>query len=94
MAKALRLSDPEPLDFFVDNQSAIAIAYNPEMHQRTKHIERRHFFVREAVENEKIRVPFVKTVDNLADFFTKPLQGDRFFGWVGYRDCSWGRRCY
>ena len=94
MAKVLRLSDSEPLDLFVDNQSAIAIAYNPEMHQRTKHIERRHFFVREAVENEKIRVPFVKTVDNLADFFTKPLQGDRFFGWVGYRDCSWGRRCY
>ena len=48
------------------------------MHQRTKHIERRHFFVREAVKHEKIRVPFVKTVDNLADFFTK-LQGDRFF---------------
>ena len=40
------------------------------MHQSTKHIERRHFFVREAVEDEKIRVPFVKTVDNLADFFT------------------------
>ena len=45
----------------------------------TKHIERRHFFVREAVEDEKIRVPFVKSPDNLADFFTKPLQGDRFF---------------
>ena len=45
-AKALRLSDSEPLDLFVDsNQSAIAIAYNPEMHQSTKHIERRHFFV-------------------------------------------------
>ena len=79
MAKALRLSDPEPMDLFVDNQSAIAIAYNPEMHQNTKHIERRHFFVREAVEDEKIRVPFVKSHDNLADFFTKPLQGDRFF---------------
>ena len=49
------------------------------MHQRTKHIERRHFFVREVVENEKIRVPFVKTVDNLADFFTKPLDGGRSF---------------
>ena len=79
MAKDLGLSNDEPLDLFVDNQSAIAIAYNPELHQRTKHIERRHFFVREVVENEKIRVPYVRTVDNLADFFTKPLQGDRFF---------------
>ena len=34
------------------------------------HVERRHFFVREmAVEKMRIRVPFVSTVDNLADFF-------------------------
>ena len=79
MAKALKLSDPEPMDLFVDKQSAIAVAYNPENHKGTKHIERRHFFVREAVENEKIRVPFVKSIDNIADFFTKPLQGDLFF---------------
>ena len=25
------------------------------------------------VENMRIRVPFVRTADNLADFFTKPL---------------------
>ena len=47
--------------------------HNPEHHNRTKHIERRHFFVREMVENMRIRVPFVRTADNLADFFTKPL---------------------
>ena len=49
------------------------------LHQRTKHIERRHYFVREVVEAEKIRVPYVKSADNIADFFTKPLQGDKFF---------------
>ena len=32
-----------------------------------------HFFVREAVENSRITVPYVNTSDNLADFFTKPL---------------------
>ena len=63
----------EPVELGMDNQSAIAISYNPELHSRTKHIDRRHFFVRECVENHQIRVPFVKTVDNLADFFTKPL---------------------
>ena len=63
----------------VDNQSAIAIAYNPEHLQRVKHMERRHFFVRELVENHQIRVPFVRTVDNLADFFTKPLPAKQFF---------------
>ena len=63
----------------MDNQSAIAISYNPELHSRTKHVDRRHFFIRECVENHLIRVPFVKTVDNLADFFTKPLPSKVFF---------------
>ena len=69
----------EPLEMGMDNQAAIAISYNPELHSRTKHIDRRHFFVRECVENMQLRVPYVNTVDNLADFFTKPLQKNTFF---------------
>ena len=34
-----------------------------------KHVERRHFFVREAVQSNRLVVPFVRTADNLADFF-------------------------
>ena len=75
----LGLPDPSPLSIHVDNQGAIDLAYNPEHHQRTKHIERRHFFIREAVERGEIRVPFVKTDANIADFFTKPLSSKRFF---------------
>jgi hypothetical protein len=63
----------------MENQSAIAISYNPEHHARTKHIERRHFYVRECIERMQLRVPFVSTVDNLADFFTKPLPSKQFF---------------
>ena len=44
-----------------------------------KHVERRHFFVRELVEEHKIRVPFVNSSDNLADFFTKVIEGPQFF---------------
>ena len=74
--------DDRPTRMFVDNQSAIAVAYNPEHHSRMKHVERRHFFVRECVEDFKLEVPFVRTHENLADFFTKPLAGkdaSRFF---------------
>ena len=62
-----------------DNVGARDLAYNPEHHARTKHIERRHFFIREVVESGKLVVPFVSTHDNLADFFTKALPPKRFF---------------
>ena len=73
-----RLSD-EPLDLGVDNQAARDLSYNPEFHQRTKHIDRRHFYVREMVEDMQIRVPYVNTDDNFADFFTKAFDGKKFF---------------
>ena len=53
-----------------DNQAAIALAYNPENHDKVKHVERRHFFIREKVEDGLLSVPYVRTVDNIADFFT------------------------
>ena len=62
--------DDKPMSLAVDNQSAIAVAYNPEHHSRMKHVERRHFFVRECVENQQLVSPFVNTHENLADFFT------------------------
>eukprot|EP00965_Chrysotila_dentata_P003001 97043-Pleurochrysis_carterae.AAC.6 len=39
-----------PTSLAMDNKSAIDLAYNPEHHQRSKHIDRRHYFVREKVE--------------------------------------------
>ena len=68
----------EPLEIAVDNTAARDLAYNPEHHKRTKHIDRRHFFIRELVENHVVRVPHVRTEDNLADLFTKPLEPRRF----------------
>jgi hypothetical protein len=37
------------------------VSYNPELHDRMKHVARRHFFVRDMVENFEINVPFVPT---------------------------------
>ena len=71
------MTEPPPLR--MDNKSAIDLAYNPEHHARTKHIDRRHYFIRECVENGRLRVPFVATAENIADFFTKPLMGKDFF---------------
>ena len=72
-------STEAPTPLCVDNQAARDLAYNPEHHTRTKHIERRHFFIRETVESHELTVPFVRSADNLADFFTKPLSAAVFF---------------
>ena len=69
----------QPVQLSLDNRAAIDSSYNPENHQRTKHIERRHYFIRELVEENKIVVPFVPSDANLADFFTKPLRPCKFF---------------
>ena len=83
MLGELGLWDDQPVSVAVDNTAARNLAYNPEHHERTKHIDRRHFYIRELVEEGRITVPFVRSADNLADFFTKPLAPAPF---VAFRD--------
>ncbi|CAI7772261.1 unnamed protein product [Closterium sp. NIES-54] len=56
-----------------DNQSTIHISQDPVYHTRTKHIELRHFFIRDLVQQERLKVEYVASDCNLADLFTKPL---------------------
>ena len=60
-----------------DNQGCIAMSENPVMHQRTKHIDIRHHFVRERVESGDIKLEYVPTEEQLADLLTKPLLRNR-----------------
>ena len=68
-----------PLQLATDNSGARDLSYNPEHHDRVKHVERRHFYIRELVEERRVVVPFVSTHANMADFFTKPLSGKNFY---------------
>ena len=68
-----------PTSLSTDNSAARDLSYNPEHHEQTKHIERRHFYIRELVENGDLVVPLVSTVDNYSDFFTKALKPPAFY---------------
>lgn len=63
---------------YIDNQSAIRLAKNPEFHKRTKHIDIRYHYIREKVQEKEIFVEYVQTVNQRADIFTKALPNDRF----------------
>src|SRR5271155_3202362 len=56
-------SNDEPTDLFSDSQSAIALAKNPVSHARAKHIDIRHHFVREAIQDKVIWVQYIPTTE-------------------------------
>ncbi|KAL6580932.1 hypothetical protein OROMI_006855 [Orobanche minor] len=61
-----------------DSTSAIAITHNPVLHSRSKHIDMKHHFIRNHVENKNVRLEKVHTDIQPADIFTKPLSTARF----------------
>ena len=63
-----------------DNESAVKIANNPVQHSRTKYIDIRHDFLRDHVARNDILLYGVRSEDQLADIFTKPLDGAPFVG--------------
>ncbi len=62
-----------PVGINCDNQSVIAFAHNHQFYARSKHIDIRHHFIREHVNNEDIIIIHVPTENNIADILTKPL---------------------
>jgi hypothetical protein len=60
-----------PIIVRVDNIGAIFLANNFSVGQRTKHIDIRTHFIREFIEDEILKIIFIRTEDNDADIFTK-----------------------
>jgi len=62
----------------IDNQSAIALSKNPVFHDRSKHIDVRYHYIRECVEEDRVRPESIGTTEQLADMLTKALGKERF----------------
>nr|GEW97826.1 retrovirus-related Pol polyprotein from transposon TNT 1-94 [Tanacetum cinerariifolium] len=68
----------EKITLFCDNQSALYLARNPTFHSKTKHIRVQYHFVRERIEEGTVDMHKIHTDDNVADYLTKAINGDKF----------------
>jgi hypothetical protein len=57
----------------VDNKSAIALAKNPVLHDRNKHIDVRFHFIHDCVEEGLLKLGYIETTRQLGDILTNPL---------------------
>ena len=64
-----------------DNQSSILLERNGRLSssKRTKHINLRYFYITDCIRRKDVNVRFCPTDEMIADFFTKPLQGQAFY---------------
>ena len=56
-----------------DSESARKLGENPEFHKRSKHIDITYHFIRECISEKRVKLAFVRTIEQLADGFTKGL---------------------
>ncbi|GKA30239.1 putative ribonuclease H-like domain-containing protein [Tanacetum coccineum] len=64
---------------YIDNESTICIVKNPIFHSKTKHIEIRHHFIRDAYEKKLIQVLKIHIDNNVANLLTKEFDVSRIF---------------
>ena len=67
-----------PFQIKTDSTSAMHLANNPVSSQRSRHINVRYHFIREAIANGEITLKFVGTADQWADILTKALALPQF----------------
>ena len=69
----------DPLQLFNDNLGTTQTLNNPESTSpRSKHIGTRYFRTRDFIREQKLRVGYIGTDFNVADFFTKALKSPKF----------------
>lgn len=66
------------ITLYTDNQAAISIGKNLSSKTRTKHIDIKFHYVREAVANKNINIEYCPSIEMIADILTKPINRDQY----------------
>ena len=74
----LKIKIDFPITVYCDNVGAIFLGHNAKNSQRTKHVDIRHHYVRQYVEDGTVKIIFVKSEDNASDVHTKNTTGAIF----------------
>jgi len=74
----LQINCTPPISILCDNISAIIISKNHVMHSKTKHIRIKYHFLREQVLEQKVKLEYVPSKEQVADIITKPLHRETF----------------
>lgn len=75
----LNICETLKIKIYVDNNGALRLAENSMYHGRTKHIDIRHHFIRDALKTNNITLEHVSTSNMGADIFTKPLPASKHY---------------
>ena len=68
-----------PVKLFQDNMATIHVANNGASgKERSRHIAIRYYWVKDRIEMGEIEVKHLGTAEMIADFLSKPLQGETF----------------
>jgi hypothetical protein len=65
-------------ELLVDSQSTIALSKNPVFHEWSKHTGVQYHYIPECVEEGRIAIRYMKTLEQLADILIKALDRVRF----------------
>ncbi len=75
------LYNPTPLicyKFFKENCSCIVVAESAHLMPRTKHIGIKYHYFHEFVKSSRAKIHPIRTTEQVADIFTKPLSDGQF----------------
>ena len=82
LLRDLKAPAVDPMFIYGHNKGALFLARDPVQHQRTKHIDIRHHFIREKVASGEIDLRHIPTAEMVADIMTKGLAATKHLSGV------------